>query len=103
MKPYEVKNPRKPDHKINPLFIKRWSPRSLSGEKISKEELFTLLEASRWAPSSSNEQPWTFLYAHRETKNWKKFFNLLDDFNKLWCKNAAVLVVLISRKNFEEN
>ncbi len=103
MKPYQVKNNRVADHKINPLFIKRWSPRSLSGKKISQEELLTLFEAARWTPSSSNGQPWVFLYAHRDTKNWKTFFSLLDKFNRIWCKNAAALIVLISRKKLEKN
>ena len=30
-------NPRKPDHPVNPMFINRWSPRSLTGE----ESIFT--------------------------------------------------------------
>jgi nitroreductase len=30
-------------------------------------------------------------------------FNLLVDTNKLWAKNAALLIVVISRKNFEFN
>ena len=35
--------------------------------------------------------------------HWDKLFNLLAEANKVWTKNAAVLVVVISRKNFEHN
>jgi nitroreductase len=43
------------------------------------------------------------VYAKRDTPNWDMFFNLLFEGNKIWTKNAAVLVVIISRKNFEYN
>lgn len=94
---------RKPDHAIEPLFLKRWSPRAMSGEMIGKEELFRLFEAARWAPSSYNGQPWRFVYAMREDKHWKDFFDLLVPFNQSWCKNAGALVVVLSRTLFQHN
>ncbi len=30
----EIEHKRTPTYKINPLFINRWSPRSMSGEDI---------------------------------------------------------------------
>lgn len=94
---------RLPDYDIEPLFLMRWSPRSMSGETLSDNELMRLFEAARWAPSSANEQEWRFLYARRETPNWETFFGLLADGNKVWCANAAVLVVIIGAKNFARN
>ena len=94
---------RKPDHQIAPLLLDRWSPRAMSGEEISHEELMQLFEAARWAPSSFNTQQWRALYARRNTEHWQTFFDLLVDANKVWAKNAAVLVVFISRKNFDHN
>lgn len=93
---------RKADHPIHPLILNRWSPRAMTGEKITDEELMSLFEAARWAPSSYNNQPWRFLYAKRETPHWEKFFNLLIDFNKSWCDKAAVLGVVVSEKIFEK-
>ena len=94
---------RKADYPIEPLLLDRWSPRAMSGEGISSEELMSLFEAARWAPSSFNAQQWRALYAHRESAHWQTFFDLLVDANKVWAKNAAVLIVFISRKNFEHN
>jgi len=94
---------RKTEYPIDNVFIERWSPRAMSGENITNEELMTLFEAARWAPSSYNGQPWRFIYAHRQTPAWDKFYNLLIEFNQQWCENAAVLVAFISRKNFEFN
>ncbi len=93
----------KPDHQIESLLLDRWSPRAMSGEEISREELMRLFEAARWAPSSFNAQQWRALYARRGTEHWQTFFDLLVDANKVWAKNAAVLVVFISRKFFDHN
>lgn len=75
----------------------------MSGESIPPEELMRLFEAARWAPSSFNAQQWHALYARRETEHWPIFFNLLVEANKAWAKNAAALVLFISRKTFEHN
>lgn len=94
---------RKSDHPIQPLILNRWSPRSMSGEPISDEVLMSLFEAARWAPSCYNSQPWRFLYAKRNTPHFAVFFDLLVDFNKSWCENAAVLGVIASETIFERN
>jgi nitroreductase len=93
---------RKPDHPIDSLFVDRWSPRAMSGEPISDAELFTLFEAARWAPSAGNTHPWRILYAHRDTEHWPVFFGLLVERNQLWCRNAAALLVFISRTTNEQ-
>src|SRR5215510_8168969 len=94
---------RTADHEIEPLLLDRWSPRAMSDEEISCEELMRLFEAVRWAPSSFNSQQWRALYARRGTEHWQTFFDLLVDANKVWAKNAAVLVLFISRKRFEHD
>jgi nitroreductase len=94
---------RKADHPIANIFLDRWSPRAMTGEPIAQEDLLVLFEAARWAPSSYNYQPWRFLYAHRDTKHWPTFFELLVEFNQGWVENAAVLVVFISRTHFDFN
>jgi nitroreductase len=93
---------RKPDHPIELIFIRRWSPRALSGGALTETELLTLFEAARWAPSTYNEQEWRFLYARRETPHWQMFFDLLMEANQAWCRNAAVLVVVLARKTFAQ-
>jgi nitroreductase len=85
------------EHGVDRLFVDRWSPRAMTGESISQEELLTLFEAARWAPSSGNQQPWRMLYAHRDTPAWSPFYEVLNPGNKTWCLNAAVLVVFISK------
>jgi nitroreductase len=94
---------RKPDRPIEPLFVRRWSPRALAGTPVSADDLATLFEAARWAPSTYNEQEWRFLYAHREGPHWSTFFDLLVEGNRAWCHRAGVLVVVLSHKVFARN
>jgi nitroreductase len=92
---------RQASHPVERIFVDRWSPRAMSGEDISNEELMTLFEAARWAPSSMNNQPWRLLYATRNSCHWPLLFDLLVDTNKLWCANAAALLVVVSKTTFE--
>ena len=94
---------RKPSHPIHPLILGRWSPRAMTGEPIDDQELFSLFEAARWAPSSYNGQPWRFIYAKRETPYFQQFLELLVESNQSWANKAAVLGVIASRKTFERN
>lgn len=94
---------RKADHPVDKLFLDRWSPRAMTGEAVSQEDLMVLFEAARWAPSSYNNQPWRLLYAHRDSKHWPLFFDLLVEFNQDWAKNAGALVLLISKTHFDFN
>src|SRR5580765_1377773 len=103
MQESEIQQKRTTEYPINPLILNRWSPRSMTGEELGDDVIMSLFEAARWAPSSFNNQPWRFIYAKRNTGYWDRLFNLLVDANKTWAKNAALLAVVISRKNFEFN
>lgn len=94
---------RKPEYKVDQIFLNRWSPRAMSGEKITKDELMSLFEAAKWAPSSYNNQSWRFVYALKDTPQWKTLFELLGEFNQLWCKNAAAVVVIVSKTTFDHD
>ncbi|HVV01620.1 MAG TPA: nitroreductase family protein [Verrucomicrobiae bacterium] len=94
---------RKPDHPVESLFYRRWSPRAMSGEPLTEKEILTLFEAARWAPSTYNEQEWRFLYARRDTPQWQTFFDLLMPGNQEWCARAALLCVVVARKTFTRN
>ncbi|AYA37965.1 nitroreductase [Hymenobacter oligotrophus] len=86
-------------------FIKhRWSARSFSNQPIDDETLRTLFEAAAWAPSAMNEQPWRFVYAHREqTEAFGQLWSCLLPGNQPWAKNAAVLVLVLAHKAFAQN
>lgn len=99
----KVRKARQPTLPINPLFLNRWSPRSMTGEEMDDDTIMSLFEAARWAPSSYNNQPWRFIYAKRNTPHWNKLFDLVAEPNKVWAKNAALIVVVVSNKYFDIN
>ena len=82
------------DHPIDPIFTARWSPRAMSGELISEAEIMQLLEAARWAPSSTNSQPWRFVYAIGGTPTWKALHGTLAEGNRSWCERAGAFIVI---------
>ncbi|MDQ3805438.1 MAG: nitroreductase family protein [Acidobacteriota bacterium] len=94
---------RKADHPVGELFLNRWSPRAMSGEEIAEEDLLTLFEAARWAPSSYNNQPWRILYARRSTEHWQTFLDLLVEGNRAWAKDAAALLLFASKETLDFN
>ncbi|MFC4595624.1 nitroreductase family protein [Sphingobium tyrosinilyticum] len=88
---------RRTDTGLDPIFLHRWSPRAFDGSDMSAEDLRTILDAGRWAPSSYNYQPWRFLYATRnDAENWQRFLDLLIPFNAIWAKDASVLLFILS-------
>ncbi|MCY0387642.1 nitroreductase family protein [Robbsia sp. Bb-Pol-6] len=89
-------NVRQSAYPVEPLFLERWSPRAFGPEPIPEEDLLTLFEAARWAPSAYNSQPWRFIYARRDTAAWPRLLGLLNEFNQGWAKNAAALVFILS-------
>ena len=88
---------RQSDHPIHPQFVQRWSPRAFTGEPITQDTLFTVLEAARWAPSAFNAQPWRFVWVLRDTKAWPSIFDCLAPANQVWVQRASALVAIVSR------
>ena len=92
---------RQSDHPVDEQFLNRWSRRSFTGEAVPEADLRTIFEAARWAPSSSNLQPWRFLYAIKGTDNFKLFLDQLMPFNQMWARQAGALIVALSHTMME--
>lgn len=75
----------------------------MSGAPMTKEELFTLFEAARWAPSSYNNQPWVFIYGIQGTEAWKQLRALQIPFNQEWTAKSSALILVASCNNFYHN
>jgi nitroreductase len=93
-------------YKINEIIAKRWSPRSFDATKeVSKEDLLSICEAARWAPSSVNEQPWNYIIwdKFKDKENYNKAFSCLNEWNQKWAKNAPVLIGVFAYNLFSQN
>ncbi len=83
------------------LISQRKSVRAFANTPIEQSKINSLFEATRWAPSSTNEQPWMYLYATPQQPDlWEKMFDCLNEGNKIWAKHASLLVLSLARKNF---
>jgi nitroreductase len=88
---------------ILPVILHRWSPRSFADRDVSGAELKRIFEATRWAASSYNEQPWRFLVGTRGSETYDKIFASLGDFNKGWAGSAPVLILNAASTKFLRN
>jgi len=96
-----VPNNRIPDAPVNPMFLGRWSPRAFDPTPLPEEDITTLFEAARWAPSCFNEQPWLFMYGTSKEER-ETFLEILMEKNRLWAHNAPVLAILFARRTFAQ-
>jgi nitroreductase len=88
---------RQPDHPVDMQFLSRWSPRSFNGRPMTEADVLTVLEAARWAPSASNNQPARFVWALRGDAAFDAILDALVPFNRDWAGRAAALVVVASK------
>jgi nitroreductase len=92
-----MSNPAPTHVPLNDIVRNRWSPRAFADKPVAPEVLRSLFEAARWAPSSSNEQPWAYIVATKENSaDFAKMLSVLVEFNAGWAKNAAVVVLSVA-------
>lgn len=92
------------DNPIHEILAKRWSPRAFTAQRVSSEDLRSILEAARWAASSFNEQPWRYILATRdEPEAFARVLECLVPGNQAWARNAQVLMLGVVKDNFSHN
>lgn len=80
------------------LLNQRWSPRAFNPHHaLDREQITSLLEAARWAPSANNTQPWRFLYGLRGDATFAALVASLNPGNVRWAPRASALVLAIAR------
>lgn len=95
--------PAETQYPIHDLLKRRWSPRAFSDRRVEPDTLRSLLEAARWAPSSNNAQPWSFIVATKEDQaEHGRLLSCLVEGNSLWAQRAPVLMVSVARMSFED-
>jgi nitroreductase len=92
------------DYPVHDLIASRWSPYSFADKSVSDEDLRSLFEAARWAPSSFNEQPWSYIVAKKEgADGFQRLLSCLVEFNQGWAKSASALALGVTKLNFTHN
>lgn len=99
-----MRKPAESDHALHELIRERWSPIAFANQSIAAEQLGSLLEAARWAPSCFNEQPWRFVLARREEEEaFARLGACLVPANWDWAQHAAALVLTAVAEHFAHN
>lgn len=89
---------------IDDSIRQRWSPLAFADKMVEPEKLRSILEAARWAASSFNEQPWSFIVATKENPTeFERLLSCLAEGNQEWAKNAPVLMISVAKLYFERN
>jgi len=92
------------DFPVHDFIAERWSPRAFSDKPVAPDVLQSLFEAARWAPSSSNEQPWAYIVATKDDpENFAKLVSVLVPFNVTWARHAPVLALAVAELSFAKN
>lgn len=94
----------KTDHPIHELLSTRWSPYVFDERPIAEAELRSLFEAARWAASSYNEQPWSFIVATKKhPESFELLVSCLVEPNQAWARHAPVLALGTVCTDFRRN
>ncbi|TWT74292.1 nitroreductase family protein [Allorhodopirellula solitaria] len=92
------------DHPVHQLIAERWSPYAFADRDVSDEDLQSVFEAARWAASSYNEQPWSYLVARREDDAaFERLWSCLVEGNQAWTKSVPVLAIGCTSRKFSKN
>jgi nitroreductase len=84
---------------IHDLIASRWSGRAYDSSKnVSRNDIISLIEAARWAPSCYGDQPWRFIVFDKATNesSWQKALDCLAEGNRAWAKDAPLLLLSCS-------
>jgi nitroreductase len=88
---------------INELLARRWSPRAIDPlRRVAHDHVVVFLEAARWAPSCSGDEPWRYLAWDRfdHPAGWQRAWECLSPGNQYWVKNAPVLLASFADSQF---
>jgi nitroreductase len=92
------------DHPIQAMLVGRYSPYVFAERDVDVSDLRAIFEAARWAPSSYNEQPWSYMVATRDAEQqYAQLLSCLVEANQAWAKAAPVLALGIVRTTFARN
>jgi nitroreductase len=76
----------------------RWSPRAFDATReVEAEKLKAIFEAARWAPSSSNLQPWHFIVGYNFDDCHGTILSTLNEGNRIWAQNAPLLLITVAK------
>jgi nitroreductase len=96
-----MEKPAETRHEVLDVIKRRWSPRAFASTPVEPDKLNRIFEATRWAASSFNEQPWRFIVATQDQPDeFQRVLQCLVEVNQSWAKDAPVLGLTLAKKTF---
>ncbi len=91
---------------INQLIASRWSGRAYdSNRQVTDEQIISLIEAARWAPSCYGDQPWRYIIFNKSSNQsaWEKALGCLAEGNRSWAADAPLLLLAVANSVMTKN
>jgi nitroreductase len=99
-----MEKPADTTYPIEELLKRRWSPRAFADRPVEPAKLLSLWEAARWAASTANQQPWSFIVATKQDEaEYARLLSCLRENNQQWASHAPVLMVSVAKLSFDMN
>jgi nitroreductase len=99
----ELKKLADTKYPIEEALRRRCSTHAFDDRPVEVTKLQQLFEAARWAPSSYNEQPWSFVVTtkHENPEDYKQLLGCLLGNNRDWASHAPVLVLSVAKRHLD--
>ncbi len=94
----KIRKPR-PDYPVIAEITNRFSPRYFLDQKVGINDINSIFEAARLAPSGWNFQPWYFYWAKKGDASYDKIISCLTKYNR-FAKTAPILIIACFIKKF---
>lgn len=91
---------------LNDVISRRWSCRSFNiNKQVSRENIISICEAARWAPSCFGDEPWRIIAfdKYHNEEQYKQAFDCLGEWNQGWVKGAPVIIAAFADDKFRKN
>lgn len=101
-----MQKPAETQQEIHEVIANRWSGRAYDASKpVSAEQVISLLEAARWAPSCFGDQPWRYIVCNKSQNlaAWQAAYDCLVPGNQSWAVDAHVLLLICADTLFSHN
>jgi nitroreductase len=91
---------------IDELLAKRWSLRAFDINKpVSRQQIISICEAGRWAPSCFGDEPWRFMVwdINHDKEAYRRAFSCIGKWNQKWVRTAPVIMASLADNIFRKN
>ena len=79
-------------------IFKRNSSVNFRPQDLSQKEIDSIIQASIWAPSSRNLQPWKIIAVKRSSDRFDRLVKAMSEGNQEWAQNSGLINNFLHRK-----